>query len=261
MGWGGLRLSPSFMKLNASKELVANNILSASRRDIAWLDDDCCAFKGKIAIIGGAPSIKKKLDELREFDGKILATNGTHDYLVDNGINPDFFFQLDARKCNKFAQKKIDSCIYILASQCHPDSFNAIKPDMLVHVEMEGFPHKRVNQIGRNRGINQFTYISGKGTVGITAIALAYTLGFSEMHLYGMDGSISESSHAYSQPQNNNDKIIEYDINGKRYKTTPELCNQMWNFQHLIPLLKGCDIHMKSEGLIKEVWDEFKTRG
>jgi hypothetical protein len=247
------------MALNVSKQLVENNILSSSRRNIPWLDNDICTLSGKIAIIGGAPSIKVKLDELRAFDGQILATNGTHDFLIDNGVTPDFFFQLDARKCNKFAQKRQGGCVYILASQCHPDSFESINPDLLVHVEMEGFPYKRVNQIGKNKGIEAFTYISGKGTVGITSIALAYTLGFREIHLYGMDGSFDDLHHAYHQPQNEMDKVIEYAINGKRFKTTPELCNQMWNFQHLIPLLKGCDIHMKSEGLIKEVWNELKT--
>jgi hypothetical protein len=247
------------MKLNASKELVTNNILSASRKDIAWLCDDCCTLGGKVAIIGGSPSIKHKLDKLRAFDGMILAANGTHDYLVDNGIKPDLFFQLDARKCNQFVQKRLDDCIYILASQCHGSVIDRIKPDMLVHVEMEGFPYKRVNQIAKNKGCSQFTYVSGKGTVGITSIALAYTLGFREFHLYGMDSSFEETHHAYEQKQNDSDKIIDYAINGRLYKTTPELCNQMWSFQQLVPLLGDCKIMMESEGLMKEVWNELKA--
>lgn len=245
--------------MNVSQDLLENNILSASRRNIPWLDDDCCTFSGHVAIIGGSPSIKHKLDELRAFDGVILSTNGTHDYLVENGIKPDLFFQLDARKCNKFARNRQDDCVYILASQCHPDSFNDIRPDMVAHVDYKDFPHKKVANIARRRCIEQYTYVSGKGTVGITGIALAYTLGFREFSIYGMDASIDEASHAYAQPQNQNDKTIEYAINGKTFKTTPELCNQMWNFQQLLPLMKNCKINMCSEGLMKEVWNEFKT--
>lgn len=248
------------MKLNASEELVKSNILSASRRDIPWLGNDCCTFSGRIAIIGGSPSIKHKLDELLEFDGLILSTNGTHDYLVDNGIIPDLFFQLDARKCNKFAQKKQDDCIYILASQCHPDSFDSIDPQLLVHIEMDGFPYKKVATIAKNKGINQYTYVSGKGTVGITSIALAYTLGFKEFHLYGMDSSFEDGQHAYHQAQNGADKVIDYELNGVKYKTTPALCNQLYNFQNLVPLLKDCVIEVKSEGLIKGVWNELAKR-
>lgn len=249
------------MRLNASEELVTKNILAASRLEIPWLCDEFCGFNGKIAIIGGAPSLAERLDELREFDGVILATNGTHDFLVDNGIIPDFFFQLDARKCNKFAQKRQDSCVYIMASQCHPSNIEAIKPQMLVHVDMDGFPHKKVANIAKRRGVEQYTYVSGKGTVGMTSIGLAYTLGFREIHLFGMDGSFADKQHAYVQEQNNGDKVIEYAINGKTFKTTPNLCNQMWNFQHMLPLIADCDIHVHSDGLLKEVWNEFKARG
>jgi hypothetical protein len=40
----------------------------------------------KIAIVGGGPSLKDNLDELRNFD-VILVAGSPHDYLLENGIN------------------------------------------------------------------------------------------------------------------------------------------------------------------------------
>ena len=149
--------------------------------------------------MGGAPSIANYLDDLRGFDGMILATNGAHEYLLDNGIMPDIFFQLDARICNDFVKTRMADCVYMMASQCHPKSIERCQPDSIVHVEIGDFPYKSVNNIAKRQKIDNFLYISGKGTVGMTSIPLAYTLGFDDLYLYGMDSSIGEAHHAYEQ--------------------------------------------------------------
>lgn len=249
------------MNLNTGKDQVIKNIMSSSRGKTPWLDMSMHSFIGtRVAIVGGSPSLKDMLDDLGHFDGIIIATNGAYDYLVDSGIHPDVFFQLDARKCNQFAKNCLSTCSYILASQCHKDSFDSIDPDYLVHVEVDDFPAKKVKQIAKNKDIENYTTIVGRGTVGMTAIALAHTMGFREFHLYGMDSSFSEDHHAYEQSQNDNDTVITHELCGIEYKTTPELCNQLWHFQNLLPLLADSTIVMKSEGLIKGAYNEFETR-
>lgn len=230
-------------------QLINRNICNNSMQRCDLFSREHCIFRGKIAIVGGGPSLNGQLDDLREFDGLIMSLNGAHDYLLEQGVESDFYFQIDPKPENRFARNKKPNCIYMLASQCHPKSFADIKPDTMVHLYHERFPQR----VARKKN---FMFINSFGTVGITAMALAYTMGFDELHLYGIDGSIGDEHHAYEQKQNDNDTVFMH----KGYKTTDALCNQMWNFQKILPLLKDCHIVINGNGLIKEVYHEFEER-
>ena len=202
--------------------------------------------------------MKRKVDEIRDLDIMMFSCNGTHDFLTDNQITPDFFVMLDARPCNDFAKIPQKDCVYFLASQCHPNVFDRFKSYnvMLWHTEHEWLPKKAIERQGRDH----FGYVSAKGSVGLTSIGLAYTLGFREFHLYGFDSSFEESQHSYKQEQNENDEIVTHEINGKLFRSTPALMGQIWNFINTEKLLKelGCTIVMKSEGLVKEIYEQLQ---
>ncbi len=245
------------MALNVSKRVLEANIRHASRRLIPWLERDMCEFKGECAIVGGAPSVKNYLEEIKDLPPStmIFSVNGTHDYLLENGIFPDYFVMMDARPCNDFVNNPQDTCVYMLASQCHRKVFDALDTYhvLLWHADTEDFPHNYINRLAKKRGVDEFDCIASKGTVGVTTIALAHTLGFKKFRLYGMDSSFDEEHHAYKQEQNDNDKVVKHVINGKTFNTTPALCNQMHNFTNICILLDDDAIVMRSEGLIREV--------
>lgn len=245
--------------LNISKDRLQQNIRAACNLDLPWLSNEHRGFSGACAIIAGAPSIADYLDEIRNLDIMTFSVNGAHDYLVDSGISPDFFVMLDGRPCNDFARNPQEGCIYFIASQCHPKIFERYKDHKVIlwHSEHELVPKKIIEKKNKDH----FGYVSGKGTVGLTAIALAYTLGFTEFHLYGFDSSFDEKQHAYSQKQNQNDKIITHIVNDKEFRTTPALMGQIWNFIQIHKLLtaQGCSIIMRSNGLIKEVYEQLQS--
>lgn len=244
--------------LNVTRERYEKNIRTACKLEIPWLMPEHCNFNDACAIIAGGPSIKNHIQEIRNLDIMKLSVNGTHDFLVENGISPDFFVMLDARPCNNFAVIPQKNCIYFIASQCHPHVFERFKNHKVIlwHTEHEWTPKKYIDK----KNPSHFGYISAKGSVGLTAIGLAYTLGFREFHLYGFDSSFDEKQHAYAQPQNEGDKIITHNINGKEFKSTPTLSAQIWNFMETEKLLRaeGCTIVMRSEGLIKEIYDQLE---
>jgi len=244
--------------LNVTKDVLERNVRAACSLDLPWLSDKHCQFSGACAIIAGAPSIKSKIDEIRNLDIMKFSVNGTHDFLVEHGIIPDFFAMLDARPCNDFAKMPQKDCVYFLASQCHKKAFESLKDHNVIvwHTEHEWLPKKVIERKNRDH----FGYVSAKGSIGLTAIGLAYTLGFREYHLYGFDSSFDESQHPYKQPQNANDKIVEHTVNGKTFKSTPTLSAQVWNFINTEKLLTdlGCSIVMRSEGLIKEIYEQLQ---
>lgn len=239
-------------KLNTSLKQVDRNIKQNCKRNLPWLDSSHEIFKGEIAIVAGAPSIKDKINEIKHLPKEtlIMSVNGSHDFLVDNGIKPDFFAMVDARPVNKFARHNIQETIYLLASQCHRSVFERFKDNRVIlwHAEYEEMDKEYIEKQALKKNLFDCSYISGKGTIGLTAICLAYTLGFRAFKLYGLDSSFTGYQHAYTQKQNEQDSIIE--VNG--YKTTKPLLNQVLTYIELKKLLSDCRIDMRSSGLINE---------
>lgn len=245
------------MKTNVPLQTIEANIKKACNLPVNWFRDSMCFFKGEVAIIGGAPSIKDKLDEIKALpkDTMILSVNGTHDWLVDNGVNPDFYVQLDARADNDFVNKPLDNCVYFLASQCNEKIFKKLldKNIVLWHCEYGGMDKHFINEQCIKRNILVNLMVSGKGSVTLTAMCLAHTLGFRKFKLYGMDSSFDKQQHAYKQPQNEKDKVIEFEIGKKKFKTTPNLAGQLVTYLEMQPLFEDSTIEVCCNGLIKEV--------
>jgi hypothetical protein len=98
--------------------------------------------------------------------------------------------------------------------------------------------------------------IGGGSTVGLNAMVIAFAKGYRKIHLFGFDSSLSEDQHhAYSQPQNDGDRIVDALYNGRKYKTTAWMAQQVNEFQDLVPGLvnDGCIITVAGEGLLPTV--------
>ena len=84
------------------------------------------AHDKKMVIVGGGPSLKDHLDDLREEvknGACILTTNGVHDYLFDNDIKPTFCIFVDAHPDLYKLFKPRKGVGYLVASQCHLSMF------------------------------------------------------------------------------------------------------------------------------------------
>jgi len=250
------------MTLNIPVSAIRRNVIENSRKKIHWLNQsEHGVFKGKVAIVGGSPSMKNKIEELRQLQKQgvmIWSLNGTHDYLIDKEIIPDFFAMVDARPCNDFCNKPQKSCFYLLASQCNPKVFDKLKGyhRLLWHSDLDEQTDEIINKQAQKKRIWEWHKVGSRKTIGLTSIFLAYTLGFREFMLYGMDSSFNEYQHSYKQEQNEGDTKMEVlTTNGKTFITTPVLAAQACLYQEVKDLVEGQGgkVIMCSEGLIKEI--------
>jgi len=80
---------------------------------------------GELIILAGGPSLNKFEAEIRlnKIMGvPIVTVNGAYNWALERGIKPDAQIVLDAREFNKrFVEPHVESCKYLLASQCHPE--------------------------------------------------------------------------------------------------------------------------------------------
>lgn len=230
---------------NTADEALIKNIRHALKLPYPRLQP-VDAHEGHAVLVGGAPSLADNVEEIRERqkNGQIIfALNGAYQYLSIRDINPDCHVMIDARKENAefvpiYPQifegtEDIHSPILYYSSQCHPDVFKkSDKRDVVIwHSLADGIQ----GIIGENTGD---ALIGGGYSVGMKAIALAHTLGYRKFHLYGYDSSYDEGDHhAYKQPLNDKEKILEVEMNGKKYRAAAWMCTQVEDFKEIARLL------------------------
>ena len=168
---------------------VAINIKRAlprfmSRPDLMHLRYD------PIAIVGGGPSVKDYLSDIRKFRF-IMAAGSTHDYLMDNGITPTFAVSTDSKEeTNAYYQRLNSTTQYLIASTSPPSLFDRLEEcqTWLWHFFEQVDPE-------HYQGEQQ----CGWGCmVGVVCIQMALWLGFQNQHYFGYDCSVeSDRTHAY----------------------------------------------------------------
>lgn len=239
---------------NTAKATVARYIQENSLRPVKWMDLGVLPDAHAV-IVGGGPSLKECLNELRyrrSVGQMIFALNNTHEYLVQQGILPDAQVIIDARRENaEFIQTPAKH--YYLASQCHPSVFvKAGDPSKitLFHMNTDGV----LDAIPQNG--KPLHLLSGGTTVGLMTIALTYALGYRQFHLFGMDSCYRDGQHhAYAQAINDDDQTVDVEVTGRKFKAAAWMAAQVQQFQTLAWQLisEGCIITAAGDGLLQHV--------
>lgn len=214
--------------------------------------------EGHAVIVGGGPSVADHLDMIRKrhsLGQKIFALNGAAKFLNKNNIVPEYQVILDARPGNIDLLGKADE--YLIASQCHPSlfEFDAASNITTWHPAIDGINAHLPEYDG------DYAMIGGGTTVGLSAMCLAYVMGYRKLHLFGYDCSHRNAmGHAYKQAMNDNDVLCKVTLNGKVFTSSLAMARQAELFpqvsDNLINL--GCIITVDGDGLIKEVVNEMR---
>jgi hypothetical protein len=257
---GGMTRADLDTVCNTANEQLLANIRSSTARDLTWFDT-APEHDGHVCIVGGGPSVADKLEELewrQSLGQKIWALNGAAHYLYTQGIIPDALVIADAREENKAFLPgaflpDFTTRLY-LASQCHPalfDKAELLDLDVtLWHVNSEG-----VAELLADVDDKPVHLIGGGSTVGLNAIVLGFAEGYRKFHLYGFDSSFEENHHAYRQTGNDGDVVIDALFDGRVFKTTAWMAQQVNEFQDLIPglIADGCVVTVSGNGLLPTV--------
>jgi hypothetical protein len=208
---------------------------------------------GTALVVAGGPSLSGSLPSIvahKAAGAALFAVNGSLAYLRDRNITADYHVVLDARPENTaFVIEHPATRIY--SSQCHPGVSE--KADTLFHPFFDGI----TDITGPD---DQSAYIGGGTTAGLKAIIIAFVLGYRKIHLHGFDSSyVGEANHAYPQPMNANERIVEVPVGNRVFRCAPWMVTQAEDFRGLIPdlIAMGCEIHVHGEGLIPSISHEL----
>lgn len=148
-----------------------------------------------VAIVGGGPSLKKTIHELRDFTD-IMVCGSAHDYVVSQGVKPTYTVVCSARhdpgeSPSDFIKSPVASCEYLIASCCHPEVFDTLSDQRVtMWHSYAAFPH----EIYRNEPL-----VQGGSSVVLRALPIAILLGYFDLHFFGFDSCFEkpEENHAY----------------------------------------------------------------
>jgi hypothetical protein len=152
-------------------------------------------FDAAFAIVGGGPSLKNHLNELRQFEGRMIACGSVHDYLRIHGFKPRYAAVCDPDQVMaNYLRKPCTETTYLLSTHCDKSVFTAIEGCPIALWHCAPIDEEFLNEVDP-----QWQAVGGGCTVGLRAISIALMLGYSNLHLFGFDSCLSdEEHHAYS---------------------------------------------------------------
>ncbi len=235
---------------NTSDEVLLSNVKINSARHLRWIKQEPENDKHAV-IVGGGSSISDWVDEIRirqQHGQTIFALNNAAKWLIEHGIVADYCVVVDAREINVGFVNHAHCDL--LASQVSPLLFDRAKNAVLWHQEypdiLDRFDACLPNDAPEH------SLIGGGTTVGLSAMVLAYAMGFRKLHLYGYDSSYKEDKlHAYSQDDPMR-MVVDATAYGRTFKTTLAMAKQAELFPELASSLidLGCSITIRGDGLL-----------
>jgi hypothetical protein len=164
-------------------------------------------------LVAGGPSLKPTEKELLETiwrtGGKVFTVNGAYQWCIDHNIRPVAAVVMDAREFNaRFVETPVHDCHYLLASQCHPKTFEMCRNRIVTiwHALSAGDDEVKLLDKYYFKRHNPITI---GVTVSMRAISLMRMLGFQRLEIFGLDSCwLDGEHHAYEQSENNNEKTM-----------------------------------------------------
>jgi hypothetical protein len=197
-------------QMNTGESRLIANIQSSIRRGYPQMKTGPNRGE-RICLVGSGPSLNDTLPELRQllWEGATLVTlNGAYHWCIEHNLRPQTQIVMDARPSNaRFVTPYVPRCNYVLASQCAPETWDAVEgyPDVWIWhpvVKSEGGPTEVLNAYYGGQWIG----VGGGTTVATRAINLLRTVGYLNFDLFGIDCCwMDDQHHALPQPENNGD--------------------------------------------------------
>lgn len=201
-------------QVNVSDDVLLANVKSAIRRPYPQIRSQA-VNSDRVVLVGGGPSLKeteREIVELVHAGAKLVTVNGSAAWCLARNLRPQTHIVMDARPSNaRFVNPEIPRCQYVLASQCAPETWEAVqgRPNVWMFHAAAGSDGPLKDLLDAHYQGNWFG-IGGGTTVATRAISLLRTLGYVRFDLFGVDSCfLNGDHHAYAQPENEKDTPLE----------------------------------------------------
>lgn len=235
-----------------TEEELCSNIRSALARGLPELALAPTTHDGHMVLVASGWSMPDYIDEIRTHRAKghpIVAIKAAHDFLVEKGVEPDMWVNLDPRDRTDGIQRLNDHTVYMPASRCPPSTFDYLqgRKIMLWHSWAEG---AEMQAMGPGK-----LAIGGGTTSGLRAINIGYILGYRTFTLYGYDScnradGVKRFTGATTGPSID---IWVGGPTGRKFNCNLAMAQQANEFQKIFDVMPDVNLEVKGPGLIAEI--------
>lgn len=232
-------------KGNVPQDIWRANILHSLSLGLPRVEDEVLTLKrGPLAVVGGGPSIKDHLLELRHhwIGNPLWGINGMAGWLSCQGI-PAWYFSIDPVPCTSREVQDVPGAI--VATNVDRSVFDKLlpKPIKLFHFwNDEGLP----------KG-----WQHGPTSACTAAIVAVRFVGHLRVELFGCEGSLGNNTHAYKHEDRND--LMRVLAAGQEWYTTPDFMLQSQFLAQLITGLPEVYIN-RSGGLLAAMLEDPNWR-
>lgn len=255
---------------------TSEHVKSALGRGLEEFSPAICFNDGHFVVVGSGPSVVSFLDEIKQerANGRpICSVKGSHDWLMDNGVEPDLFVTCEPR-VRPFRHTN-ERTTYLLASRCPPELFDQVKDRNVVLWHSAASKPGSVAPDKQQLGWDDLDLldecqlwkghfgVGGGTTSGLRAIMLGFLMGFRSFVLYGFDSCLDKDrfTKRFTGENIGQGRVIDVIAAGRRFWCNGAMAQQAAEFQELYSHLPNITIEAKGDGLIAAIIAGRKARG
>lgn len=206
-----------------------------------------------IALVSYGPSLNDTWQELKKFK-YIITCSGAHKFLIEKGIIPTWHADLDPRDYKiKILGEPHKDVEYLIASTIHPNYLDALKGHKvkLWHIFANDDDAKMILPKGE-------WCLTGGSSIGLRLMTLARFMGFTDFHIFGMDGSFGKSgTHTTKHPNAPPANKFETEYKGKKYLTTPSILYVAKETFHELDQMSDVKATFYGDGLVQAMAKDY----
>ena len=241
--------------INEDKDKIRDNIRKNIQRGLPQVQPYETQWEKIVCLALGGPTLKETFPNLLEkrHDGiPVITVNGSYKYCIDNGLEPSAMIMLDSREFNsRFVKPLRKECKYFISSQCHPSVFDVLEDYQVWIWHVAG--DENYDLLQEQYGEEYFPVMGG-ATVALRAVHLLRMLGFHKFEMFGFDSCVIGEHHAYEQPENDDEGVMNVTVSGKEFRCTAAHYHQAKEFVDMISKTgEHYDLAVHGDGLISHI--------
>jgi len=215
---------------------AADHMRYAHSLDLPVLSQSPLPRRGTAVIVGGAPSIKDHLDEIRELSKNkrngIFAINWTHTWLIQNGITPRgcVFFEIDAEP-ESILKNAHSDVTYFICSHCDQRTFDHLKG--FKRVLWHSYPNSEAEKVVREELFPNTSMVGGGIGTFTRTLTVAMFLGYRDFEIFGCDSSYPDTEKTHVDGY---ETIMDNKVDGLWVYAKNDLTGDVKRFRTIGPL-------------------------
>lgn len=179
---------------------AANHMRYAHSLNLPELEQKILPRRGSAIIVGGAPSVKNHLEELKTLSkdpsNYIFAINWTHTWLINNGIVPHGLvcFEIDVEPGTVLKTAHPDVTYYI-CSHCDQKTFDQLQG--FKRVLWHSVPNSEAESKVKEELFANSPTVGGGVVTFTRTLIIALFLGYRNFEVFGCDSSYPEDENTH----------------------------------------------------------------